>query len=185
MKAADLDAWGLYVHIPFCQARCTYCDFNTITGMGNEDYHLYAQAVVKEWQTVDQPKGPLASVFFGGGTPSLMDPEDIAQILTAVRRQLIGNWPENAPEITMEANPGTTTIARLTAYRSAGVNRLSLGAQALQDSHLQRLGRIHSAQDIAQAVKDARTAGFDNVSLDAIYGLPDQTLTEWQETVQG
>lgn len=182
MTDPNLGQWGLYVHIPFCQARCTYCDFNTVTGMDDRDHALYMKALEREWQRVtDMPPGELVSIFFGGGTPSLVEPAQIGGLLEAVYGR--GLRLADDMEVTMEANPGTVSQARLAAYRQAGVNRLSLGVQAWQEHHLARLNRIHTAEDAVNAVRSARLAGFANVSLDLIYGLPRQTLDEWRETL--
>ncbi|MDA8192582.1 MAG: radical SAM family heme chaperone HemW [Thermaerobacter sp.] len=174
--------WGLYIHIPFCQARCTYCDFNTVTAMGVEDHPQYVEAILAEWEGAQIPDGTLVSVFFGGGTPSLLHPDWVAKILARVARRTA--WAQTV-EVTLEANPGTLTADRLSGYRAAGVNRLSIGAQALQPHHLIALNRIHGPGDIVSAMAEARAAGFANVSFDAIYGLPGQTWQEWQATVQG
>lgn len=174
--------WGLYVHIPFCQARCTYCDFNTVTGMGEADHIRYVDALVREWKQEEMPDGPMVSIFFGGGTPSLIDPRLLEQVIQAVRARV---WFASEMEITVETNPGTVTGEKLRILRDAGVNRLSIGAQARQNSHLIALNRIHDVEAIDDTVRMARTAGFTNISLDAIYGLPGQTMAEWQETVEG
>lgn len=175
--------WGLYVHIPFCQARCTYCDFNTITGMGEGDHRRYVEAVIREWAGEAMPTGPMVSVFFGGGTPSLVDPRLLGDILEAVR-QRVGAF-DPAMEVTVETNPGTVSPEKLEVLRTIGVNRLSIGAQALQNHHLTALNRIHDVEAITDTVAMARAAGFENINLDAIYGLPGQTVMEWQETVEG
>jgi oxygen-independent coproporphyrinogen-3 oxidase len=175
--------YGLYVHIPFCQARCTYCDFNTVTGMSEEDHRRYVGALIQELRQEHPPGAVLTSLYFGGGTPSLIDPRLIAAIIEAVR-----GWAplvDDAWEVTLEVNPGTATEEALTAWRDAGVNRLSIGAQARQPSHLAALHRVHDVDQIDATFLLARTAGFNNLSLDAIYRLPDQTLAEWQETVNG
>jgi oxygen-independent coproporphyrinogen-3 oxidase len=176
-----MSGFGVYVHIPFCRARCTYCDFNTVTGTPPARQHAYYDALLREWAARDLPDGPVVSVFFGGGTPSLADPPVIAAILDAVRTRV-----PLAPdaEVTMEMNPGTVNPDRLAGYRAAGVNRVSLGVQAAQDHHLRRLNRTHDFNEAVRAVEWVRAAGFDNLNLDAIYGLPGQTLAEWQETVQ-
>lgn len=174
--------WGLYVHIPFCQARCTYCDFNTVTGMG-EDMHLrYTQALVEEWRSESLPQGSLASLYFGGGTPSLVAPDLLARVIDAVAAR-VAVTP--SVEITVETNPGTVDRDKLARLLASGVNRLSIGAQALQNHHLAALNRIHDVQSIKDTVKLAREVGFTNISLDAIYGIPEQSLEEWQETVNG
>ncbi len=185
MKTPEFSQWGLYVHIPFCQARCTYCDFNTVIGMNSPAEHAqYMQALETQWaQLPEIPAGELLSIFFGGGTPSLVEPEQIHHLLEKVRTRV--PWLSPDLEVTMEANPGTISAERLANYRKAGVNRLSLGVQAWQDEHLRRLNRIHTVQDAQDAVSAAREAGFDNLSLDLIYGLPDQSAAQWQETVAG
>lgn len=183
MMDPALSDWGLYIHIPFCQARCTYCDFNTITGMGEDDYRRYVSALIKEWdQQIEIPAGNLVSIFLGGGTPSLLEPALVASILEAVAKRL--PLSGQSIEITMEANPGTVNVKRLRQYRMAGVNRLSLGVQAWQNHHLQQLNRIHTAQDARIAMESAREAGFENVNCDLIYGLPQQSLVEWQESLE-
>lgn len=177
-----LSDYGIYIHIPFCQARCTYCDFNTITSMSENEHPAYVDALLAEWGQTEVPDGNLVSIFLGGGTPSLLDPLLVAKILRAIERRV----PiEQETEITLETNPGTVTPARLAGYRNAGINRLSIGAQALQTHHLKDLNRIHDVPEIEQTVRWARAEGFDNLSLDAIYGLPGQTLEEWNETVEG
>jgi oxygen-independent coproporphyrinogen-3 oxidase len=170
----------VYVHIPFCRARCTYCDFNTVTTLSRDDQNQYYRALLWEWAARALPDGPVVSVFFGGGTPSLAPPEAIGAVLEAIdaRRRMLPD-----AEVTMEMNPGTVTLERLRAYRASGVNRVSLGVQAAQQHHLERLNRRHDFADAASAVTWARAAGFDNLNVDAIYGLPDQTFAEWQETV--
>lgn len=174
--------WGVYVHIPFCQARCTYCDFNTVTGMDEEDHRRYTDALIAEWNQKSTLPGRLVSLYFGGGTPSLVDPHLIARVVTDVTSRTA--TPE-AVEITVETNPGTVTLEKLLVLRRAGVNRLSIGAQALQNHHLTALNRIHDAKAIGTTVTMARQAGFNNISLDAIYGIPSQTFAEWQQTVEG
>ncbi|AUW93203.1 coproporphyrinogen III oxidase [Sulfobacillus thermotolerans] len=182
MTDPAINHWGLYVHIPFCQSRCTYCDFNTVTGMGEQDHAVYMKALMREWERIeDVPSGPLVSIFFGGGTPSLVSPDHIGELLHVVLTSPL--TVSSDLEVTMEANPGTVDKKRLEAYRNAGVNRLSLGVQALQDHHLKRLNRIHSAKDARDAVSAARAAGFSNISLDLIYGLSQQTMAEWHETL--
>ena len=175
---------GLYLHIPFCAKRCHYCDFNTYEGQeGLADDYVRAlvldlqQAAAAGAKSVD---GGLKSIFFGGGTPSLLKAGQVADILRAVRKQL-GLAP--GAEVTLEANPGTVDLAKFEALRAAGINRLSFGFQAKQEKHLQALGRIHDAQQSVEAWALARQAGFDNMSLDLMFGLSDQTLEEWQESL--
>lgn len=183
MNDVNWQDWGLYVHIPFCHSRCTYCDFNTITSMGEEDHVRYVEALLSEWAGESLPPGPLVSIYFGGGTPSLMAPRLFERILEAVWNRVAIVAPR--VEITMEANPGTLTDDRARDYRHVGINRVSLGAQALQTHHLKDLNRHHDVHDIYSAVKMVRNAKFDNMSLDAIYGLPGQSVSEWDETLRG
>ncbi len=173
--------WGVYVHIPFCQARCTYCDFNTVTGMTVDDHRRYTAALLKEWDREVAPDGALVSIYFGGGTPSLLDPILIGRVI----QRVLARVSCDAAEITVETNPATVTEQRLAALRKSGVNRLSIGAQALQNHHLSALNRTHDVDAINKTVEMARWAGFDNISLDAIYGLPGQTMAEWQATIEG
>ncbi|CAB1129637.1 Heme chaperone HemW [Candidatus Hydrogenisulfobacillus filiaventi] len=175
--------WGVYVHVPFCRRRCTYCDFAAAAGRAPVDPETYAGLVVREWEAVRRaqaPPGRPVSVYLGGGTPSLLPPAAVGRILEAVARD-----PGLAPgaEVTLEANPGTVTPASLAGYRAAGVNRLSLGVQAVQDRLLAALGRDHTAAEAAAAVNWARRAGFDNLNLDAIYGLPGQSVADWRDTL--
>ena len=168
--------FGLYLHWPFCQSKCPYCDFNS---------HVAAQIDQKRWQAGylaeiarvgEQTQGRvLNSIFFGGGTPSLMEPGLVWAILEAVR----STWTlANDVEITMEANPGSVEAGRFAGYREAGVNRISIGAQALNDADLRRLGRMHSAAE-AKAAYDIARATFDRVSFDLIYARQDQTTEAW------
>ena len=180
-------ALGLYVHVPFCSAICHYCNFNR----GLLDDRLkrrYVSAVIAEirgaparrWAGRGRPAAD--TVFFGGGTPSLLDPAEIASILDACRDAFALSADA---EVTLEANPETVTADSLAAYRKAGVNRLSLGVQSFRDDELRQLGRIHDAARARQAVADARSAGFDNLSLDLMMWLPGQTVARWQESVEG
>jgi oxygen-independent coproporphyrinogen-3 oxidase len=169
---------GLYVHIPFCSAICNYCNFNR----GLFDAALkeqYVAALLRE--IAAQGDGsPADTIYFGGGTPSLLEPAEIASIIEACRHHFAV-----APdaEITMEANPETVTPERLVGFREAGVNRLSYGVQSFRDEELQRLSRLHSASRAAEAFAMARRAGFDNISLDLMMWLPQQTIAQWLESV--
>lgn len=172
---------SLYIHIPFCGHRCAYCDFNTYTSLG-ELKGAYADAVCAELaQVAGDEKRPYHTIFFGGGTPSLMPPETIRQILQAVNAYFS---PVGVPEITMEANPGTVDGAYLTAVAAAGVNRLSFGVQSAVASELALLERTHDFATAVQAVAMARAAGLSNFNLDLIYGLPGQTLASWRESLE-
>ncbi len=175
------DALALYLHIPFCRHRCAYCDFNTYTGLADLQ-EAYAAALVAEIrQVAGEARRPVHTIFFGGGTPSLLPPQTVARILQAVRE---GFAVLPAAEITMEANPGTVDEAYLTAARAAGVNRLSFGAQSAIPSELQLLEREHDFPTVVAAVEMARAAGLENLNLDLIYGLPGQTLASWEQSLR-
>lgn len=176
-----LTDWGVYVHLPFCPRRCSYCDFPIVVGRSAGDQGRYVDAVLKEWAGEALPVGAPVSVYLGGGTPSLLPPAAVGRILEAIaaRTGSVGS------EVTLEANPGTVSAWSLTEYRAAGVNRLSIGAEALQDRHLRAMNRNHTAAEVREAAGFARAAGIGRVSLDAIYGLPGQSMAEWQETLDG
>ena len=195
---------SIYLHIPFCEAKCIYCDFNSYA----HQEHLYAPFVealcadiargpepdvlrrlapVPEGEAdpldrFDREAGPLpvATIFFGGGTPSVLTPEQVGQILDACRAHYAV-----APdaEITLEANPGTISEAKFAGYRAAGVNRLSMGVQSFDDAMLKKLSRIHTAAEAREAFRRARRAGFDNINLDLIFGLPEQDVAHWDRTL--
>jgi oxygen-independent coproporphyrinogen-3 oxidase len=174
---------GVYIHIPFCRSRCSYCDF--ATGMYQSALAgRYVECLVKEiqaWQEVESAAA-VDTIFFGGGTPSLLTPSQINAILQAVRSRFS---VMSAAEVTLEINPGdggTTSIVRLNTLkelRALGVNRASFGAQSFDDDELKHLGRTHTADDIERTFNELRHAGFDNISFDLIAGLPGQTLETW------
>jgi len=177
---------GLYVHIPFCSAICNYCNFNR----GLFDAALkeqYVGALLGEIRSHAGPSTRLGAgdaaadtIYFGGGTPSLLEPSEIAAIIQECRRAFAVTADA---EVTMEANPETVTPERLAAFREAGVNRLSYGVQSFRDEELQRLSRLHSASRAADAFAMARAAGFDNISLDLMMWLPQQSIAQWLESV--
>lgn len=175
----------IYVHFPYCLYRCHYCDFNSYAvAAGSIPENLYVQALIDEWRYhVDQGyfTGEVNSVFFGGGTPSLLQPQAIATLLAAFAKDvsLTGDC-----EITLEANPGTIDGPKLKSFALAGINRLSLGVQSLHEAYLQKFGRIHTALEALQAVKAALSAHIPRVSVDLIFGFPGQTLCEWQQDVE-
>lgn len=173
--------FGLYLHWPFCQSKCPYCDFNSHVA-ARIDQTRWRDAYLREIARLGaETQGRvLETVFFGGGTPSLMEPELVAAILDAVR----STWPMvNNPEITLEANPGSVEAGRFRGFRDAGVNRVSMGIQALNDADLKRLGRLHSVQEARQAFDIARNC-FGRVSFDLIYARQDQTLAAWQAELE-
>ncbi len=174
---------SIYIHVPFCQKRCIYCDFATFTGQDHQ-MPAYVEAVEQEIERRAGGLGrpPAQTVFFGGGTPSLLSPALLGRLLAAVDRRFT---LDPHAEITMEANPGTLDEAALREVRALGVNRLSFGVQSLDDATLGVLGRIHSAQEALDAFAMARRCGFDNVSGDLIYALPSQEMAGWQATLNG
>lgn len=173
--------FGLYLHWPFCQSKCPYCDFNSHVA-ARIDQARWGDAYLNEIKRLGaQTQGRiLNTIFFGGGTPSLMEPDLVGAILDAVRN----TWPtSNDMEITLEANPGSVEAGRFRGYRDAGVNRISMGVQALNDDDLQRLGRLHSVAE-ARAAFDIARSTFDRVSFDLIYARQDQTLAAWEAELQ-
>jgi oxygen-independent coproporphyrinogen III oxidase len=169
---------GLYLHVPFCSAICNYCNFNR--GLFDADLKArYVRALSNEIRGASDG-APADTIYFGGGTPSLLEPREVASIIAACRESF-DLAPD--PEITLEANPETVTPETLAGFRAAGVNRLSYGVQSFRDEELQRLSRLHSASRAREAVALARAAGFDNVSLDLMMWLPQQTVEQWLTSV--
>ena len=170
---------GLYIHIPFCRRKCPYCDFHSVEACA-EQLQSYPQllALHLAWAAEHGWTDPVDTIYFGGGTPSLLSPEAVRTILEAVDRHFS---VADQLEISLEANPGTVCADRLRGYRSAGVNRLSLGLQSGSDRLLQRLGRLHDRDQGLQAYAAARLAGFENISLDLMFALPGQTREELEE----
>jgi putative oxygen-independent coproporphyrinogen III oxidase len=173
--------FGLYIHWPFCEAKCPYCDFNSHVSQ-KIDQHAWRDAYLSELKraAAETPGRILNAVFFGGGTPSLMDPEIVADIIAAIKT----HWPiANDLEITLEANPSSVEAGRFAGFRQAGVSRVSMGIQALNDPDLRRLGRLHNTAEALAAFDIARTH-FERVSFDLIYGRQDQTCADWQEELK-
>jgi oxygen-independent coproporphyrinogen-3 oxidase len=183
---------ALYVHVPFCLGVCPYCDFVVYAGSSargpRSQVDAFVAALLREIElrghradlAFGRDRPALASVYFGGGTPSLLSASQIGALLAAIASRF---GIERDAEITLEANPGSADIGDLAGFRAAGVTRLSIGAQSLDADELRRLGRRHSAQDVVDAVKMARRSGFDNVSLDLLYDVPGQTLESWRATL--
>ena len=172
-------AFGVYVHWPFCAAKCPYCDFNShVRTAIDEDGWVDGILSELDWVAQHQSERPVVeTIFFGGGTPSLMSGKSVGRVLS----KIAALWPmANDPEITLEANPASTDAARFADYRAAGVNRMSLGVQALNDADLRKLGRLHDVAEARAALKLAM-ANFSRVSLDLIYARPDQTDAAWRE----
>lgn len=178
MTDSQQNGFGIYVHWPFCQAKCPYCDFNSHV-RGKVNQREWAKAFVLELERYhwELPDRVVKSVFFGGGTPSLMEPELVETILTCITEL----WkPAHGIEITMEANPTSVEAGRFREYRGAGVNRISLGIQSLNDQDLSRLGRLHSANEALIALEIAQNT-FARVSFDLIYARQDQSLNAWRD----
>jgi len=171
---------GLYIHIPFCAAICNYCNFNR--GLLDEALkRQYVEALVGEIRRAPEAGAAIDTIFLGGGTPSLLSGAELCAILRTCEDTFAVS-PQS--EITLEANPETVSDATLASFRAAGVNRISYGVQSFRDAELTRLGRLHSADTARQAVRLARIAGFDNLSLDLMLWLPGQRLAEWMESVE-
>lgn len=168
-----------YLHIPFCSSICSYCDFTSFAGKESR-VDDYVQALCAEIR-LSPPKGPLETVYFGGGTPSLLSPDQVGGVLETLRTK--AGFAAEA-EVSMEANPETADLGKWRGYRDQGVNRLSFGAQASQREILGRLGRGHDWSAVERAVGLAREAGFDNLNLDLMFGLPGQRLPQFQESLR-
>ncbi len=177
-----MNAAGLYIHIPFCRSRCSYCDF--ATGLYESSLaERYVRALISEitnWSEVETPRA-VDTIYFGGGTPSLLSAAQLATILDAVLAQFA---VARDSEITLEMNPGTVTRERLGEFRSLGVNRASFGAQTFDDDELAKLGRSHSTSETLQTFDWLRGVGFENVSFDLIAGLPGQSITAWRRNLE-
>lgn len=168
---------SLYIHIPWCVRKCPYCDFNSHTKSDNNSEEHYIQALIADLNEDLAFKSPefISSIFIGGGTPSLFSPKAYDLLFSELRKVL--NFADDI-EITLEANPGTIDAARFADYYSLGINRLSIGIQSFNAKHLKILGRIHNEKDAAKAIEFAQLAGFNNINLDLMYGLPEQSKDE-------
>lgn len=180
---------GLYLHIPFCERKCLYCDFYSLAPSDDSQPHellipKFVDALCREVELLahdERYRTAYTTVFFGGGTPSLLSAAQIGRVLN----ELAGRFTISPDaEITVEANPGTIDVEKLAGYRAAGVNRLSIGVQSFRDDDLRFLSRIHDAGQAEAAVRVARAAGFDNVSIDLMFALPTQSLEQWEENLR-
>lgn len=172
----------LYIHIPFCVKKCAYCDF--LSGPASDSkVEEYVRALVTEigYYQEFSKKYEVSTVFFGGGTPSLLTGEQMQRIMDALRQSF--SFRETV-EITMEANPGTVTVEKLRAYQKAGINRLSFGLQSVNNEELKLLGRIHTYEEFLESYEAARNAGFQNINVDLISAIPKQTIRSWEQTLQ-
>ncbi|HEX8370710.1 MAG TPA: radical SAM family heme chaperone HemW [Pyrinomonadaceae bacterium] len=175
---------GVYLHIPFCRSRCSYCDFATDVYKNAETVERYVNALVGEIENFSRISNVesriVDTIYFGGGTPSLLSPRQLEKILDSIYK----SFPvEKNIELTMEMNPATVTLETLKEYADLGVNRASFGAQTFDDAELKRLGRRHTAADVRETIELLRRAGFENVSFDLIAGLPRQTLADWEKNL--
>jgi oxygen-independent coproporphyrinogen-3 oxidase len=175
-----MTAAGLYVHIPFCSSRCSYCDF--ATGLYQTELaERYVRGLIREIGSAPHKGETIDTIYFGGGTPSLLTPEQLDRIVASLHERF--NVAADS-EITLEINPGSATPEKLRAFRGLGVNRASFGAQTFDDAELAKLGRSHNSADALRTFADLRDAGFTNVSFDLIAGLPGQTLERWQRNIK-
>lgn len=165
---------GLYIHIPFCIKKCPYCDFYSITDTSLKS--AFIQALQHEMAMISNAFPAFDTLYIGGGTPSVFDSQDISEVIETAH-EFFNILPHT--ETTMEVNPGTVTPERLCGYRSSGINRINIGVQSFQDKNLDFLGRIHSGMDALLSIKWARKAGFDNIGIDLIYGIPGQSKESW------
>lgn len=169
----------LYIHIPFCIRKCAYCDFLSFPS-SEQDRQSYVKALLEEIN--QEPEGgDVTTIFFGGGTPSILPGEDIRRIMDALREKY---RLEPGAEITLEANPGTLTEEKLAAWRAAGINRLSMGLQSAENAELRTLGRIHTWEEFLEGYGMARRAGFQNINIDLMSALPGQSIRTWQHTLE-
>ena len=180
---------GIYVHIPFCRSKCPYCSFVSYPDASGSLEKGYMAAL--ELQLRDMAEHPWSrsrkfhSLYIGGGTPSSVDPAVLARFVEACLNKFDFNAPDNSrPEVTIEVNPNSVSRVMLKKYKEAGINRLSIGVQSFSDRLLQAIGRTHAAHDALQAFADARDAGFANISLDLMYGLPGQSVADWRKTLE-
>ena len=180
IPSQSMTAAGLYVHIPFCSSRCSYCDF--ATGLYQSELaDRYVRALVAEIKTSAHRRAVVDTIYFGGGTPSLLSPSQLDRILATVNDTFA---IDASAEVTLEINPGSVNPEKLRAFRSAGINRASFGAQTFDDAELAKLGRSHSTAGTLRTFADLKSSGFDNVSFDLIAGLPGQTLAGWQRNIK-
>lgn len=177
----DLQPTGIYIHIPFCLQKCAYCDFYSIPLSHPDILEDYTRSILAELRIRQgEAKGPLRSIYMGGGTPSLLSPEQLGRILDTVCTLY---WAPDELEITLEANPATVNLQLLREIKATGINRVSIGIQSFSDLELRVLGRRHRAHDAVEAVRDAVRAGFDNFNIDLIFGVPGQNLIDWQDNL--
>ncbi len=171
---------GLYIHVPFCRRKCNYCDFCSVSGEGVSDEYI-DRLLAEARRYVRDGRIPIDTVYFGGGTPSLLTPSQLERIMSGLA-DAFEIRPDS--EITLECNPGTADREGLTAFRRLGVNRLSLGLQSIHENELIALGRIHDFSKFLDTYSTARAVGFDNISVDIMYGIPHQTAGSFEEMLK-
>ena len=173
---------GLYIHIPFCLSKCHYCDFYSLTSISA--IPAFLEALFKEMEMYHNRFNPFDTVYIGGGTPSALSPQQMEDILMSVQKNfdLISN-PEITPEITVETNPADLDRSFLESMREIGINRINIGVQSFDEKVLDFLGRRHSAKQAISAIEASRKAGFCNIGLDLIYGVPEQSIDSWLDTL--
>ncbi len=172
---------GIYIHIPFCVRKCNYCDFCSFSGVEADVRERYIERLLGEISSYKrEPRLDIDTLFFGGGTPSLLSQDELSRILAALRTAFSFS-PDT--EFTLEVNPGTVSRDKLCTLKALGVNRLSFGLQSIHENELKKLGRIHSYAEFLQSYRDAREVGFDNISVDLMYGIPEQTPTSFEKTL--
>ena len=174
---------GLYIHIPFCRKKCKYCDFLSFPCTSEQVYREYVTALCMEMDSrrEDCESYVVDSVFIGGGTPSLISPEDIRRLMDTVRKDF--HLAEDA-EITIETNPASITQAKLDAYLASGINRISIGIQSFDNHILRRLGRLHDKNEAFQKIQMVRKSGFTNINIDLMFGIPEQPMKTWLDTIR-
>lgn len=174
------DKKGLYVHIPFCVKKCNYCDFCSFSGLGTDEKNAYIDALCREILSYKEKGIVVDTVFFGGGTPTLLSVEDMRKITSAIN---ISFSVEKDAEFTVEANPGTTSYEKLSGFIDCGVNRFSIGLQTIHENELKMLGRIHTYNDFLTTYNDLKSLGIKNVNVDIMYGIPCQTIESFDKTL--
>lgn len=171
---------GIYIHIPFCLSKCSYCDFNSVALQNSKQIAQYLNALEKDAEfSSTQARGYVVkSIYFGGGTPSLLSGREVLRFMNKLIQQY---KIDKFAELTIEINPGSVSYQKLIQYKEAGINRISMGVQSFNDKYLRRLGRLHTNRDVFTALDLLKKVGFNNISIDLMYGLPKQTLSEWED----
>ena len=179
-----MEELGIYIHIPFCKSKCYYCDFTSYTNRC-EKIEGYIQNVIKEMEQYDLSKYNVTTIYIGGGTPSYIDEKYIVLILEKLKVKLTENLTKfDNIEITIEVNPGTITKEKLIEYKKSGINRISIGLQSINDKLLKQIGRIHNYKEFLDAYKDIKEIGFENINVDLMIGLPNQTIDDIKLTLE-